>query len=220
MDLIRAFLDFVLHLDQHLVEMVNSYGTLTYAILFGIIFSETGLVIMPFLPGDSLLFAAGAVASKGGLNIWGLMGLLMIAAFTGNAVNYFIGRSIGPVIFERDKIRFIRKEYLVKTQAFYEKYGAQAVILSRFLPIFRTFVPFVAGIGNMNKQKFMLYNALGAFLWVLPFCLAGYYFAEVPFVKKNFSLVIVAILVVTALPALITGLKEYLAHRKAQNASK
>lgn len=216
MELLSHFIDFVLHLDKHLVEMVQQYGTLTYGILFFIIFAETGFVVTPFLPGDSLLFAAGAVCKSGNLNVFLLMGLLIGAGILGNTVNYLIGSYLGPAVLEKEKVPFIKKEHLVKTHEFYEKHGAKAIIFSRFLPIFRTFVPFIAGIGQMDWKKYMLYNVVGSILWVIPFTVAGYLFGQIPVVQKNFSLIIVAILVVTALPAIYTGVKEY----RASKASK
>jgi membrane-associated protein len=218
MDLLKDFIDFVLHLDKNLVLMVKEYGTLTYVILFFIIFAETGFVVTPFLPGDSLLFAAGAVAKSGDLNIVLLIVLIYIAAVLGNTVNYMIGAYLGPAFLEKEKIPFIKKEHLVKTHAFYEKHGARAVILSRFLPIFRTFVPFVAGIGQMDWRKFSLYNMIGAAFWVVPLTIAGYLFGQIPYVQKNFSVIIIAIIVITALPAIATALNEYRSAKKAKRA--
>lgn len=204
MQFIHQIINFILHIDVHLAEIMANYGTLTYCILFLIVFCETGLVVTPFLPGDSLLFAAGAlVASTNVLNIWLLAAIVWIAAILGNISNYYIGKYVGPKIFEQQKIKLINKDYLIKTQQFYEKHGGKAIIISRFLPIFRTFVPFVAGIGNMNATRFMIYNVLGATFWAIPFTFTGYLFGEIPFVKNNFSLVVLAIIGVTALPALI-----------------
>ncbi|OWY22502.1 DedA family protein [Sphingobacteriales bacterium UPWRP_1] len=207
MEFIQQLIDFVLHIDKHLLEIINQYGTLTYFILFAIVFAETGFVVTPFLPGDSLLFAIGALAAGGALNVWFIMGLLIVAAFTGNMVNFYIGRYIGPKIFGYNNIRFIKREYLVKTQEFYAKHGAKAVVIGRFLPIFRTFVPFVAGIGNMSYSKFIFYNLLSAVLWVAPFTLAGYWFGNIPFVKNNFTLVVLGIIFITILPALFAAIK-------------
>lgn len=215
MDFLQVFLDFVLHLDKHLVELVSQYGTFVYVILFFIIFSETGFVVTPFLPGDSLLFAAGALAARenGGLDVWLMMGLLFIAAVLGNTINYSIGAFIGPKIFARDT-RFIKKATLIKTHEFYEKHGAKAIILSRFLPIFRTFVPFVAGIGKMSWQRYSLYNIIGGGAWILSITLLGYFFGNLPFVQKNFSIVVLAIIGVTIAPAAYGFLREWLKSRK------
>lgn len=218
MEFFSHLVDIALHLDKHLVQLVADYGVLSYGILFVIIFAETGFVVTPFLPGDSLLFAVGAVAGTGGLDIVSICILLILAGFLGNTVNYSIGRKIGPMIYHRES-RFIKREYLLKAQAFFEKHGSIAVIGSRFLPIFRTFVPFVAGIGQMNRARFLLYNFVGAVLWVLPFVLGGYFFGQVPAVKNNFTLVIVAILVVTVMPAAVAGLKEYRLRKKAARQS-
>lgn len=203
-------IDFILHFNEHLDEILKNYGTLTYGILAFIIFAETGFVITPFLPGDSLLFAVGTktAGENPPLDFFLTIFILSVAAILGNMINYMIGRKIGPAIFERET-RFIKKDYLVKTHAFYEKYGATAVILSRFLPIFRTFVPFVAGIGQMDWKKFMLYNVIGGVSWVVIGTAAGYFFGGFEFVQKHFEAVVVGIIVVTILPAIITGLREY-----------
>jgi len=208
-------IDFILHIDDHLFEMVKNYGTLTYGILFLIIFAETGFIVTPFLPGDSLLFAAGVVAAaSGALDPWVIILLCIIAGFIGNTINYRIGYWIGPKIFEQEKIRFIKKEYLVKTHNFYEKHGGKAVVIGRFMPIIRTFVPFVAGIGQMDWKRFMGFNFLGAVLWVIPFTLAGFYLGEHPFVKKNFELIMLVIIVVTVLPSVYGVLAEFIKSRK------
>lgn len=213
MEFIWSLLDFVLHIDKHLIEIVHQYGTLTYIILFLIIFCETGLVVTPFLPGDSLLFALGALAAKGDLNIWLIIVLLIIAAFLGNMVNYTIGRYFGNRI---DNNRFVKKEHLAKTEEFYAKYGAKAVIMGRFVPFFRTFVPFVAGIGQMNFYQYTLYTLIGAVLWVLPFCVAGYCFGTIPFVKDNFSLVVLAIIALTLIPTFLGIWQEVRKQKKAK----
>lgn len=200
----EQIIDFILHIDEHLATMIAQYGYLTYAILFAIVFAETGFVVTPFLPGDSLLFGAGAIAAvTGGLNPWLIIIVCICAAFIGNMVNYKIGFTIGDKILDPERYKFIKREYLVKTHAFYEKHGALAIVLGRFLPIVRTFVPFVAGIGQMDWRKFTLYNLLGAVVWVTPFTLAGFYLGEVPFVKDNFEVIMLSIIVVTLLPTII-----------------
>lgn len=210
-------IDFVLHFDKHLAEFVANYGPWVYGLLFGIVFAETGLVVTPFLPGDSLLFAAGALAATtgGGLNPWILFVLLTTAAFTGNAVNYAIGRRVGPRIFTATDDtslvgRLMNRQYLERAHAFFEQYGGKAIILGRFVPIVRTFVPFVAGAGQMTAASFVLYNAVGAVAWVGLCLLAGVIFGNVPIVKNNFSLVTIGIVAVSVLPVLI----EYIRHRQ------
>jgi membrane-associated protein len=207
-------IDFVLHFDKHLLEFVQTYGVWVYGLLFGIVFAETGLVVTPFLPGDSLLFAAGALAATGALNPWLLFALLAIAAFTGNAVNYAIGRRVGPRIFtgtgEGGTVeRLMNRQYLERAHAFFEEYGGKAIILGRFVPIVRTFVPFVAGAAQMTAGSFVLFNAIGAAAWVGLCVLAGVLFGNVPMVKNNFSLVTIGIVLVSLLPVLV----EYLRHR-------
>jgi len=202
MEYLKSFIDLFLHLDKHLSEIITTYGTTTYIILFAIIFIETGLVIMPFLPGDSLLFAAGAFAAKGDLDIAVLFILLLIAGVIGDTVNYHIGKYLGAKVFEKD-YRFLKKEYLEQTQAFYDKHGGKAIIFARFIPIVRTFAPFVAGIGTMNYKKFITYNIIGCIVWVGGFLLAGYFFGNIPAVKKNFTLVIFAIIILSILPPII-----------------
>jgi len=199
MQILLQIVNFFLHVDKYLFQIVSDYGSLTYAILFGVVFMETGLVIMPFLPGDSLLFAAGALAGGGALNIWMVFGLLLLAAFLGDTVNYWIGHWIGPKAFS-GKLPFLKKEYLDKAQAFYEKHGGKAIILARFVPIVRTFAPFVAGVGKMNYGKFISYNFLGGFLWVALFTLGGYFFGSLPFVKENFHYVVLLIIAISILP--------------------
>ena len=212
MDLLYRLFNFILHIDEHLLDIVNQYGMLTYAILFFIIFAETGFVVTPFLPGDSLLFAVGALAATGGLNVAMIVILLMAAAILGNTTNYWIGRYIGVKIFDWN-IPFLKREYLSKTEAFYDKHGAKAVVIGRFLPFFRTFVTFVAGVGKMDFAKYSLYNIVGALLWVAPFTLAGYLFGNIPIVKENFSIVVLAIVGITALPTLIAVAKEVFAKK-------
>ena len=192
-------IDFVLHFDKHLLEFVGNYGSWVYALLFTIVFAETGFVVTPFLPGDSLLFAAGALCATGKLSTPALFGLLVFAAFAGNTVNYAVGRCIGPRVFQTSH-RLLNKEYLERAHAFFEQYGGKAIVLGRFVPIVRTFVPFVAGAAQMTSASFVLYNAAGAVAWV-GLCLgAGFLFGNVPIVKDNFSLVTIGIVFVSVLP--------------------
>lgn len=207
MEVIQFLIDFVLHLDEHLSTIIQSFGVWTYLLLFLIIFLETGLVITPFLPGDSLLFAAGAFAALGTLNIWVLFVLLSLAAILGDTVNYWIGHFIGPRAFS-GSIRFLKKEYLDRTHDFYERYGGKTIILARFIPIIRTFAPFVAGIGAMTYSKFILYNVVGGIAWVGLFLFGGYFFGNLPFVKDNFTIVILAIIGISVLPGVIEYLRE------------
>lgn len=207
MDLALQLFDFIMHIDKHLAMYSAQYGVWLYGILFLIIFSETGFVVTPFLPGDSLLFAAGALCPSGALQFWVLTVLLILAAFLGNMVNFFVGRALGPNILEKEKIPFVKKEYILKATAFYEKHGTKAVVLSRFVPIVRTFVPFVAGIANMNRGKYTWWTFASALLWVLPICGAGVLFGELPIVKNNFSLVVLFIIFLSILPGIITFLK-------------
>ena len=209
MELLYGLADFVLHLDRHLAEIIRQYGTWTYAILFLIVFLETGLVVAPLLPGDSLLFAAGAFAALGALDVGLLFLLLAVAAILGDTLNYAIGHYLGPKVFHYEKSRFFNPDHLRKTHAFYEKYGGKTIVIARFVPIVRTFAPFVAGIGAMNYRRFLAYNVVGGLLWVAVCLFAGYFFGNLPFVKKNFSLVILAIIVISVLPAVF----EYLRHR-------
>ncbi|UYZ62821.1 DedA family protein [Hymenobacter weizhouensis] len=202
MEILKQLLDFILHLDKHLADIIQDYGAWTYAILFLIIFVETGVVVLPFLPGDSLLFAAGSLAAlpNSPLNVWVMMGLLIVAAVLGDTLNYHIGDYLGPRVF-RENSRFLKREHLERTQAFYQKHGAKTIILARFIPIIRTFAPFVAGVGTMSYGKFLSYNVVGAVLWVTLLTLAGYYFGGLEVVQNNFSLVVVAIIVLSVLPA-------------------
>lgn len=203
MEFVHWFIDFFLHLDRHLAEIIAQYGVHTYTLLFVIVFCETGLVVTPILPGDSLLFAAGAFAALGSLDVWVLFGLLTVAAILGDTVNYSIGRYVGPKVFHYPKSRFFNPEHLQKTHAFYEKYGGKTIIIARFIPIIRTFAPFVAGIGEMSYARFALYNVSGAIAWVWSFLLLGHQFGELPFVKKNFTYVIFAIIIVSVIPAVV-----------------
>jgi len=188
LDLIKKLVDFIIHIDRHLAEIIGQYGLWTYGILFLIIFAETGLVVMPLLPGDSLLFAAGAFSAKPetGLNVHAMAFLLFVAAFLGDTLNYWIGHKIGPAVFKRDDSIWLRKKHLDKAHAFFEKYGGRAVILARFVPIVRTFVPFVAGAGSMTYSRFIAYNLIGGFVWIYFFIYAGFMFGNQPFVDKNF----------------------------------
>jgi len=197
---INTLIDFILHIDVHLASITAEYGVWTYAILFLIVFAETGLVVAPFLPGDSLLFAAGAICALGSLDIATMIGLLLVAAVVGDGVNYAIGARIGPRVFSSSRSRWFKKEHLDRTHAFYERHGGKTIIIARFMPFVRTFAPFVAGIGAMSYPRFLAYNVIGAVLWVGGFSTLGYYFGNQPAVKKNFSLVILAIIVISVLP--------------------
>ncbi|HEX9165125.1 MAG TPA: DedA family protein [Gemmatimonadales bacterium] len=202
MDVLTWFADFLLHLDDHLAEIIGQYGTWTYLILFGIIFAETGLVVTPFLPGDSLLFAAGTFAGMGALDPWLLFLLLTIAGIAGDTVNYWVGRWVGPRAFS-GTIRWLRKDYLDRTEQFYEKHGGKTIVLARFIPIVRTFAPFVAGVGRMHYGRFLAYNVSGAVVWVGLFVFAGYLFGNIPVVRDNFTAVIMGIIVISVLPVFV-----------------
>lgn len=206
MDAIRQFVDFFIHLDVHLGEIIARFGAGAYAILFLIVFCETGLVILPLLPGDSLLFAAGAFAALGSFELPLLMLLLMAAAILGDTVNYWIGARIGPRAFSGN-VRFLKESYLKRTVEFYERHGGKTIVLARFVPIVRTFAPFVAGVGRMNYPRFLLYNVVGAIAWVTLFTLAGFFFGNIPAVKENFSLVILAIILLSMVPIAVEWLK-------------
>ena len=206
-DLLLQLVDFILHLDVHLDELVANYGIWIYAILFLIVFCETGLVVLPLLPGDSLLFAAGAVAASGRLDILGLCLLLITAAILGNAVNYWVGRLAGTELQQRFP-RLIKQQYLDRTRAYFERYGGKTVIIARFVPIVRTVAPFAAGVGQMTHLRYQLYNVTGSVLWVLLLVPAGYFFANVPIVKENFSTVIIGIIIISILPAAIEFVRE------------
>jgi len=210
MDLVHWFVDFFLHLDRHLAEVIQAYGTWTYGLLFTIVFLETGLVVTPILPGDSLLFAAGSFAALGALDVRLLFVLLSVAAVLGDTVNYAIGHYLGPKVFHYERSRFFNPEHLRKTHRFYEKYGGKTIIIARFVPIVRTFAPFVAGIGAMTYLRFLAYNVIGGVLWVAVCLFAGYFFGNLPIVKKNFSLAIIAIVILSVMPAVV----EYVRHRR------
>jgi membrane-associated protein len=208
LEIIQSIIDFILHIDKHLVEIVSNYKTWTYLILFLIIFAETGLVVTPFLPGDSLLFAAGAIVAKpeSGLNIFLLSIILIVAAFLGDLVNYHIGDYIGPKAFS-GRYRLLKREYLDKTQTFYNKYGGKTIIYARFVPIVRTFAPFVAGVGTMTYGRFASYNIIGAVAWVVSFLFLGYFFGAIPIIKSNFTIVIFVIIFLSLLPPVIEWLR-------------
>jgi membrane-associated protein len=214
-DLLTAFFDIVLHLDAQLLALTQQYGMWVYAILFLIIYSETGLVIAPFLPGDSLLFVAGALCGMGALQLDWLVPLLAAAAFSGDNTNYWIGRLVGMQILKHAGPRLIRREHIDKTHAFYEKHGGKTVILGRFLPIIRTFVPFVAGIGMMRYRLFVLFSALGSIAWITSLTVAGYLFGNIPVVKNNLTLIVAAIIVISLLPAI----SEFIRHRKSNQSA-
>lgn len=209
MEIIQNLIDFILHIDKHLVDIVSEYQTWTYLILFLIIFAETGLVVTPFLPGDSLLFAAGAIIAKpeSNLNVWLMWGLLFLAAIIGDMVNYMIGDYIGPRAFS-GRYKFLKKEYLDKTQNFYLKHGGKTIIYARFIPIIRTFAPFVAGIGTMSYSRFASYNVVGGFLWVTSFLFIGFFFGGLPVIKQNFTYVIIGIIILSILPPFIEILRD------------
>ena len=211
MEIITTLIDFILHIKTHLGTIITTYPTWFYAIIFLVIFIETGLVVMPFLPGDSLLFAIGALAaiSSNNLNVWTIFGLLVVAAILGDTVNYHIGKFFGAKVFSRD-YKYLNKAHLEKTQAFYVKYGGKAIIMARFVPIVRTFAPFVAGIGTMNYAKFIQFNVIGAILWVGLCIVAGYLFGGLPFVEKNFELVLLAIIGISVLPVIVEVVREKL----------
>ena len=216
LELTKKLVDFIIHIDRHLAEIIAQYGLWTYAILFLIIFAETGLVVMPLLPGDSLLFAAGAFCAKPetGLNVHAMAGLLFVAAVLGDTINYSIGKRIGPAVFKREDSVWLRKKHLERAHEFFEKYGGRAVILARFVPIVRTFVPFIAGVGTMTYKRFIAYNIIGGFVWIYFFIYAGYLFGNQPFVQKNFKLVILAIIILSVLPIVVEFVREWLKLRK------
>ena len=205
-------IEFILHVDQHLIEFVQNYGIWVYAILFLIIFVETGLVVMPLLPGDSLLFAAGAIAATGAMDPVLLSGLLIVAAVMGDSLNYQIGHYLGPRAFNI-KSRFINRDHLLKTQAFFEKHGGKTIIFARFMPIIRTFAPFIAGVGSMHYSRFLMFNVVGGTAWVLSFIWLGYFFGNLPVIKDNFTYVIFAIIILSLMPAVV----EFVRHHWSNN---
>jgi membrane-associated protein len=207
--MIQWFIDFFLHLDTHLEKAVQTYQAWIYLILFVIIFCETGLVVTPFLPGDSLLFASGALAARGWMHLAWLLLLLSAAAIAGDTANYWIGHIVGPRIFHKENVRLLNKKHLLRAHAFYERYGGITIVAARFMPIIRTFAPFVAGIGSMTYWKFLAYNIAGGVLWILGFTLAGFFFGNIEWVKDHFSVVIVAIVIISVMPIVI----EYFRHR-------
>ena len=219
MELIMHFITIFLHLDRYLSLIIQQYGFWTHLILFCIILCETGLVVTPFLPGDSLLFAAGTFAACGALELTVVLALLSVAAIAGDSINYWFGFLVGPRMLEKKKIRWVKKEYVDRTHQFYEKYGGKTIILARFVPIIRTFAPFVAGIGTMAYSRFLLYNILGGTFWVVAMSLLGFFFGNIPIVKKNFSFVIIAIIVISILPAVIEGFRQRGQTHKIQSLS-
>jgi membrane-associated protein len=208
MELLSTLLDYLLHLDRHLSVIIQDFGGWTYLILFLIIFCETGLVVTPILPGDSLLFAVGAFAATGALDLAWVLVLLTIAAIAGDAVNYAIGHFVGPRVFRKEGVRFLNREYLDRTHQFYEKYGPVTIVIARFVPIIRTFAPFVAGIGRMTYARFAVYNVTGGIAWIAVFVLGGYAFGNIPVVKQNFTLVILAIIMLSVMPGVIEFLRQ------------
>lgn len=210
------FIELVLHFDEHLANLISAIGPFSYIILFLIIFAETGLVITPFLPGDSLLFVVGTLSGSGFLNIWISYITLLVAAILGDTVNYWVGHKIGPKVFNRENSKIFKKEYLEKTREFYEKHGGKTIILARFLPIIRTFAPFVAGVGKMNYPTFLFYNIVGAFVWVTSLTFAGYFFGGLEIIKNNFEYAVVGIVLISLLPMVF----EYVKYKKGPKLSK
>lgn len=203
MEVIKQSIDFIINLDMHLVEIIKNVGGMTYLLLFVILFCETGFVIVPFLPGDSLLFVIGALSASGAINLWLITIVLIIAAIIGDTVNYYIGKYLGPKIFKKKNVRFLNSKHLERAHEFYEKYGGKTIIIARFIPIIRTFAPFVAGMGSMPYGKFTLYNIVGGVSWVVICIFSGYFFGNIPVVKGNFTLVTIAIICISILPGII-----------------
>jgi len=218
MEFLQQLIEFVLHIDVHLRGICDLYGAWVYAILFLVVFCETGLVVTPFLPGDSLLFVVGSLAAIGAMRIEYAIPILMVAVFAGDNTNYWIGRKVGPKVFSQEKSRLFNREYLDRTHSFYEKHGKMTVILARFLPIIRTFAPFVAGIGRMTYRIFLLFSVIGALIWVCLFVLVGYFFGNIPFIKQNFSIVILALIFIPGIPALIEFIRHILERKKNRSA--
>jgi membrane-associated protein len=214
MSLVTSFIDIILHLDKHISWLLDKFGHTSYLILFIVIFMETGFVFTPFLPGDSLIFAVGTFAALGYFNIWLLLGLIALAAVLGDSVNYAVGHFIGMKLFEKER-RFIKKHHLTKTQSFFDKHGGKTIIIARFVPIVRTFAPFLAGVGRMKYFKFLSYNILGGFLWVCAFLFAGYFFGNIPFIKNNFSLAILGVIIISMIPVIIELIKHHNENKKA-----
>lgn len=208
--MLDTLLEFIFHLDRHIDAVIVQYGTFAYALLFAVIFAETGLVLTPFLPGDSLLFTVGALAARGSLNVAGLILVLAAAAIAGDTVNYWIGAAVGPRVFRAGRSRWLNPRHLDRTHQFYEKYGSMTIILARFVPIVRTFAPFVAGIGRMTYWRFLTYNIVGGIVWVVLFVLGGYFFGNLPVVRDNFTIVILAIIIISLVPPVI----EFVRHRR------
>ncbi len=219
MDLFKEAIDFILHIDVHLHAICTTYGAWVYAILFAIVFCETGFVVTPFLPGDSLLFAVGALAAIQALDPWIASLILIAAAVGGDTANYWIGHYVGPRVFHEEHTRFLNKEYLERTHAFYEKHGGKTIIIARFLPIIRTFAPFVAGIGDMTYRRFILFNVVGGALWVAIVVCAGYFFGNIPIVKSNFSLVIIALVLIPGIPSVVEFIRIKLRQRAKRRAA-
>lgn len=215
--MIEQFIDYVLHVDKHLLVFAQNYGTLIYVLLFTIVFCETGLIVTPFLPGDSLLFAVGALAPQGMVKLELIVPLLILAAILGDAFNYWIGRKAGGWIVNQ---RWFRRDYLARTEEFFAKHGGKAIILARFVPIIRTFAPFTAGFGRMNARRFFFFNVSGAVIWVLSFCLAGYFLGQIPWIKSNLKLVFVLIIVVSVLPIVIEFMKHKFGKKAASEGEK
>lgn len=216
MEYLTNLADFFLHIDEYLGFIINTLGPLTYMLLFAVVFAETGLVVTPFLPGDSLLFAAGALAGLGFLNVFILYIFLLTAAILGDSLNYWIGNKMGPRVFARENSRIFKKEYLEKTREFYEKHGGKTIILARFIPIIRTFAPFVAGVGKMHYKTFLIYNITGAFLWVTGFIFGGYFFGGLPFMQKNFHYAVVIIIFISIIPVAY----EFIKHKYEKRMSR
>lgn len=209
-------IDFILHFDEHLTVILNTFGPLTYVILFAIIFAETGLVVAPFLPGDSLLFVVGTLSGSGFLNFWVAYITLLVAAILGDTVNYWIGNIIGPRVFAKENSRVFKKAYLEKTRKFYDKHGGKTIILARFVPIVRTFAPFVAGVGKMHYNTFLFFNVIGGFIWVTSLMTVGYFLGGLPIIKNNFEYAVFIIIFISLLPVLM----EYLQHKRTPRARK